>query len=251
MTESPNRHEPAGSERRRHARQLFSTLGPAYDRMGAVLSFGQDPRWRRFMVSRLPEGPQGRTVLDVATGTGLVAERLLAAGLRGDGPRSEPGDAGGGAAALRRARDAGGGVRRRAAVRRMRRSTTSRSRTCCATSTILRRRCGSWPGWCGPGARSRRSSSACRAGCGGRRGSCTCASGCLRPGASCRRGGTRWAGSSAPRSATSGLAGRWSASSQAWREAGVVDVRHRRMSLGGGIVVWGTRDDVVVPAAPG
>jgi demethylmenaquinone methyltransferase/2-methoxy-6-polyprenyl-1,4-benzoquinol methylase len=27
----------------------------------------------------------------------------------------------------------------------------------------------------------------------------------------------------------------------AWREAGLVDVQARRMSLGGGIVVWGTR----------
>jgi demethylmenaquinone methyltransferase/2-methoxy-6-polyprenyl-1,4-benzoquinol methylase len=26
-----------------------------------------------------------------------------------------------------------------------------------------------------------------------------------------------------------------------WRAAGIVDVRHRRLSLGGGIVVWGRR----------
>ena len=38
---------------------------------------------------------------------------------------------------------------------------------------------------------------------------------------------------------------------QAWREAGVRDVCHRRMSLGGGIVVWGTKADAVGPAAPG
>ena len=42
------------SERRRHARALFAPLGPTYDRVGAALSFGQDPRWRRFLVSRLP-----------------------------------------------------------------------------------------------------------------------------------------------------------------------------------------------------
>jgi demethylmenaquinone methyltransferase/2-methoxy-6-polyprenyl-1,4-benzoquinol methylase len=46
--------------------------------MGALLSFGQDPRWRRFMVDRLPR--DGGRVLDVATGTGLVAEALLARG---------------------------------------------------------------------------------------------------------------------------------------------------------------------------
>jgi demethylmenaquinone methyltransferase/2-methoxy-6-polyprenyl-1,4-benzoquinol methylase len=28
---------------------------------------------------------------------------------------------------------------------------------------------------------------------------------------------------------------------EAWREAGVPDVQARRLSLGGGIVVWGTR----------
>ncbi len=66
------------SERRAHARTLFAPLGPSYDRVGAVLSLGQDPRWRRAMVSRIPR--DGGTVLDVATGTGLVAEQLLARG---------------------------------------------------------------------------------------------------------------------------------------------------------------------------
>jgi demethylmenaquinone methyltransferase/2-methoxy-6-polyprenyl-1,4-benzoquinol methylase len=68
------------SERRRHARALFAPLGPTYDRVGAVLSFGQDPRWRRFLVDRLP--PDGGHVLDVATGTGLVAQELLRHGFR-------------------------------------------------------------------------------------------------------------------------------------------------------------------------
>lgn len=63
------------SARRRHALELFAPLGRTYDRVGAVLSLGQDPRWRRFLVSRIPG--DGGHVLDVATGTGLVAERLL------------------------------------------------------------------------------------------------------------------------------------------------------------------------------
>jgi demethylmenaquinone methyltransferase/2-methoxy-6-polyprenyl-1,4-benzoquinol methylase len=58
------------------ARTLFAPLGPTYDRYAALLSFGQDPRWRRFLVSRLDVGPQD-TVLDVATGTGAVARELL------------------------------------------------------------------------------------------------------------------------------------------------------------------------------
>jgi demethylmenaquinone methyltransferase/2-methoxy-6-polyprenyl-1,4-benzoquinol methylase len=58
------------------ARTLFAPLGPTYDRYSALLSFGQDPRWRRFLVSRLDVSPQD-TVLDVATGTGLVARELV------------------------------------------------------------------------------------------------------------------------------------------------------------------------------
>jgi demethylmenaquinone methyltransferase / 2-methoxy-6-polyprenyl-1,4-benzoquinol methylase len=68
------------SERRRHARALFAPLGPTYDRVGAGLSFGQDPRWRRFLVARLPTD-RGH-VLDVATGTGLVARALVERGFR-------------------------------------------------------------------------------------------------------------------------------------------------------------------------
>jgi len=59
------------------ARTLFAPLGPTYDRYSALLSLGQDPRWRRFLVSRIDVGPSA-TVLDVATGTGAVARELLA-----------------------------------------------------------------------------------------------------------------------------------------------------------------------------
>ena len=58
------------------ARTLFAPLGPTYDRYSSLLSFGQDPRWRRFLVSRLDVGADD-TVLDVATGTGLVARELV------------------------------------------------------------------------------------------------------------------------------------------------------------------------------
>jgi demethylmenaquinone methyltransferase / 2-methoxy-6-polyprenyl-1,4-benzoquinol methylase len=65
----------AVSARTQHARRLFAPLGPTYDRTAALLSFGQDPRWRRFLVSRVEAGPES-TVLDVATGTGAVAIEL-------------------------------------------------------------------------------------------------------------------------------------------------------------------------------
>ena len=60
------------------ARALFAPLGPTYDRYASRLSFGQDPRWRRFLVSRIEAGPAD-TVLDVATGTGAVALELVRA----------------------------------------------------------------------------------------------------------------------------------------------------------------------------
>ena len=57
------------------AKTLFAPLGPDYDRWASILSFGQDPRWRRFLVSRLDVQPLD-TVLDVATGTAAVALEL-------------------------------------------------------------------------------------------------------------------------------------------------------------------------------
>jgi demethylmenaquinone methyltransferase/2-methoxy-6-polyprenyl-1,4-benzoquinol methylase len=58
--------------RSRHARALFAGLPDRYDRLAEVLSFGQNGRWRAFMVSRL-RAPAGGRVLDVATGTAGVA----------------------------------------------------------------------------------------------------------------------------------------------------------------------------------
>src|SRR5438045_8539905 len=62
------------STRTAHARQRFAPPGPTYDRYANLLSFGQDPRWRRFLVSRIPD--DATRVLDVATGTGAVALAL-------------------------------------------------------------------------------------------------------------------------------------------------------------------------------
>jgi demethylmenaquinone methyltransferase / 2-methoxy-6-polyprenyl-1,4-benzoquinol methylase len=70
----PNSHAPGGLKR--EALDLFAPLPRHYDRVAAVLSFGQDPRWRRAMVASVRAHSNER-VLDVATGTGLVAQELV------------------------------------------------------------------------------------------------------------------------------------------------------------------------------
>jgi len=57
------------------ARRIFQGIGATYERAGAVLSFGQDARWRARLVQSVRASPDD-VVLDVATGTGLVARAL-------------------------------------------------------------------------------------------------------------------------------------------------------------------------------
>jgi demethylmenaquinone methyltransferase / 2-methoxy-6-polyprenyl-1,4-benzoquinol methylase len=63
------------SERSRTARELFAPLGPTYDRYARLLSFGQDPRWRSFLIDTVDAKPED-TVLDVACGTAAVSIEL-------------------------------------------------------------------------------------------------------------------------------------------------------------------------------
>jgi demethylmenaquinone methyltransferase/2-methoxy-6-polyprenyl-1,4-benzoquinol methylase len=65
------------SARTEHARDLFAPLGPTYDRYARLLSFGQDPRWRAFLVSRIPA--DASRVVDVASGTAAVSIALARA----------------------------------------------------------------------------------------------------------------------------------------------------------------------------
>ena len=63
------------AERNSFAQDLFTPLPARYDRLAEILSFGQNGRWRRAMVDQIVQAP-GATVLDVASGTAGVAIQL-------------------------------------------------------------------------------------------------------------------------------------------------------------------------------
>jgi demethylmenaquinone methyltransferase/2-methoxy-6-polyprenyl-1,4-benzoquinol methylase len=54
---------------------MFDRIAPRYDLMNALISGLQEPRWRRRAIALTGLGP-GMAALDVATGTGKVAEGL-------------------------------------------------------------------------------------------------------------------------------------------------------------------------------
>jgi demethylmenaquinone methyltransferase/2-methoxy-6-polyprenyl-1,4-benzoquinol methylase len=64
--------ERSRREPNRFASELFEGLGARYDTLAAVLSLGQDRRWRAAMLERVVAGP-GSKALDVATGPAGVA----------------------------------------------------------------------------------------------------------------------------------------------------------------------------------
>jgi demethylmenaquinone methyltransferase / 2-methoxy-6-polyprenyl-1,4-benzoquinol methylase len=65
----------ATSDRKVHARSLFAGIAGDYDRWAQLLSFGQDRRWHDLMVEAIAPAAArpGAVVADVATGTAAVA----------------------------------------------------------------------------------------------------------------------------------------------------------------------------------
>lgn len=63
----------------RLAQDLFAPLAPRYERWARILSMGQDGRWRRHMVDAVDPAP-GDTVLDIAAGTGSITRLIQAEG---------------------------------------------------------------------------------------------------------------------------------------------------------------------------
>lgn len=67
-----------GSERAAYVRDMFGRIADRYNLMNRLMTFGQDMRWRRFVV-RQANLPSGGKLLDLATGTGDIAFEALKA----------------------------------------------------------------------------------------------------------------------------------------------------------------------------
>jgi len=65
----------------RYVRGLFATIADRYDLITAVLSYGQDARWKAKLVSLADVRP-GDRALDLAAGTGDIAFAVAARGAR-------------------------------------------------------------------------------------------------------------------------------------------------------------------------
>ena len=63
-------------DRNRHARQLFNGIAHRYDLLAELGSFFQYGTWRRYLISRLNAGPED-TVMDLCTGTAGVAIEVV------------------------------------------------------------------------------------------------------------------------------------------------------------------------------
>ena len=58
-------------ERIKIVKNIFSEITPHYDKMNHIMSGRRDIAWRKFAISRIPQG--AREVIDIATGTGDLA----------------------------------------------------------------------------------------------------------------------------------------------------------------------------------
>jgi len=64
--------------KRRYVRRLFATIADRYDLITVLLSYGQDRRWKRRLVTKAAAA--GTRAVDLATGTGDIAFALAASG---------------------------------------------------------------------------------------------------------------------------------------------------------------------------
>ncbi len=61
-----------GEERAEYVQNMFARIAGRYDMMNRLMTFGQDVRWRRYVIQKA-QLPDGGRLLDIATGTGDIA----------------------------------------------------------------------------------------------------------------------------------------------------------------------------------
>jgi demethylmenaquinone methyltransferase / 2-methoxy-6-polyprenyl-1,4-benzoquinol methylase len=72
---------PGQEKQARLVQAMFDRVAPRYDLANTVLSLGYDRHWRRVTVAAVDPRP-GETVLDIASGTGVLAAALAERGAR-------------------------------------------------------------------------------------------------------------------------------------------------------------------------
>lgn len=72
---------PTGAAKRDAVQSMFDRIAPRYDALNRLLTGGLDQRWRRVALAAIAIGPDDR-VLDLACGTGDLAEQAAARGAR-------------------------------------------------------------------------------------------------------------------------------------------------------------------------
>lgn len=72
MTDGTSKKMNKGYKSSSDVQAMFGRIAHRYDLMNRLMTFGQDMRWRRFMVEQL-NLPQKAKVLDIASGTGDIA----------------------------------------------------------------------------------------------------------------------------------------------------------------------------------
>ena len=72
---------PAPEDKRSAVQNMFDRIAPRYDRLNRLITLGLDQRWRRMALEEINVGP-GDVVIDVACGTGDLAEQAAARGAR-------------------------------------------------------------------------------------------------------------------------------------------------------------------------
>lgn len=63
----------SGNDRARFVREMFTRIAPRYDVMNRLMTFGQDRRWRRYVIAKAKLPPSGGLLLDLGAGTGDLA----------------------------------------------------------------------------------------------------------------------------------------------------------------------------------